>query len=426
MVVLVGLAFVVLLLLGIPVAFVIGAAGFVGLYWSGQYPLTVIVKQIFEGVDSFVLLAIPLFILAGALMETGGIAVRLVRLAQVLVGWIRGGLSMAVVVAEYIFSGISGSTVADVSAIGSTMIPPMLRAGYRPEQAVAVVSAASAMGILVPPCILMIVIGSVANVSVAALFAAGFLPAVVIALAIMVYIWFDARRSGLEAREVAGLQAIWRAFVDAVIPLGLPAIIFGGILGGAVTPTEAAVLAVVYAFIVGVFVYREIKWRNLPGIVVQSAVVTAAVCFLLGTAAVVAWILAVEQVPQTLLRLMLAVPGGNLVFLILTSILFIALGAVLEGLPAVVILLPTFMPVVQRLGIDVIHYSTVVVAATGIGLFLPPIGVGFFIACGIAKVPVDRATRDMMPYVYMMCVGLLVVILVPWVTLVLPRILKLG
>jgi C4-dicarboxylate transporter, DctM subunit len=426
MVVLVGIAFVALLVLGIPVAFVIGAAGFVGLYWSGQYPLTVIVKQIFEGVDSFVLLAIPLFILAGALMETGGIAVRLVRLAQVLVGWIRGGLSMAVVVAEYIFSGISGSTVADVSAIGSTMIPPMLRAGYRPEQAVAVVSAASAMGILVPPCILMIVIGSVANVSVAALFAAGFLPAVVLALAIMVYIWYDARRSGLEAREVAGLRAIWRAFVDAVIPLGLPAIIFGGILGGAVTPTEAAVLAVVYAFIVGVFVYREIKWRDLPGILVHSTVVTAAVCFLLGTAAVVAWILAVEQVPQTLLRLMLAVPGGNLVFLILTSILFIALGAVLEGLPAVVILLPTFMPVVQRLGIDVIHYATVVVAATGIGLFLPPIGVGFFIACGIAKVPVDRATRDMMPYVYMMCVGLLVVILVPWVTLVLPRILKLG
>lgn len=426
MVVLVGLAFAVLLVLGIPVAFVIGTAGFVGLYWSGQYPLTVIVKQIFEGVDSFVLLAIPLFILAGALMETGGIAVRLVRLAQVLVGRIRGGLSMAVVVAEYIFSGISGSTVADVSAIGSTMIPPMLRAGYRPEQAVAVVSAASAMGILVPPCILMIVIGSVANVSVAALFAAGFLPAVVLALAIMVYIWFDARRSGLEAREVAGLRAIWRAFVDAVIPLGLPAIIFGGILGGAVTPTEAAVLAVVYAFVVGVFVYREIKWRDLPGILVHSAVVTAAVCFLLGTAAVVAWILAVEQVPQILLRLMLAVPGGNIVFLILTSILFIALGAVLEGLPAVVILLPTFMPVVQRLGIDVIHYATVVVAATGIGLFLPPIGVGFFIACGIAKVPVDRATRDMMPYVYMMCVGLLVVILVPWVTLVLPRILKLG
>ena len=297
---------------------------------------------------------------------------RLVRLAQVLVGWIRGGLSMAVVVAEYIFSGISGSTVADVSAIGSTMIPPMLKAGYSKEQAVAVVSAASAMGILVPPCILMIVIASVANVSVAALFAAGFLPAVVIALAIMIYIWLDARRSGIEARAHVTWAAIRHAFLDAIIPLGLPAIIFGGILGGAVTPTEAAVLAVVYAFIVGLFVYREIKWRDLPGLLIQSAVVTAAVCFLLGTAAVVAWVLAIQQVPQLLLNAMLTVPGGNVVFLVLTSVLFILLGAVLEGLPAVVILLPTFMPVVTRLGIDLVHYSTVVVAATGIGLFLPP------------------------------------------------------
>src|SRR6185503_12168859 len=237
MIAIIGLCFLVFLGLGVPVAFTIAVAGFAGLWWSGEYPLTVIVKQIFEGIASFVLLAIPLFILAGAFMETGGIAVRLVRLAQVLVGWIRGGLSMAVVVAEYIFSGISGSTVADVSAIGSTMIPPMLRAGYRPEQAVAVV--ASAMGILVPPCILMIVIGSVANVSVAALFAAGFLPAVVLALAIMVYIWYDAGRSGIEARARATWTDIWRAFVDAIIPLGLPAIIFGGILGGVVTPTEA-------------------------------------------------------------------------------------------------------------------------------------------------------------------------------------------
>jgi len=251
-------------------------------------------------------------------------------------------------------------------------------------------------------------------------------PAVVIALAIMVYIWFDARRSGIEARERATWGAFGRAFTDAVIPLGLPAIIFGGILGGVVTPTEAAVLAVVYAFIVGIFVYREIAWKDLPRILVHSAVVTAAVCFLLGTAAVVAWVLAVEQIPQLLLKVMLAVPGGNIVFLVLTAVLFILLGAVLEGLPAVVILLPTFMPVVTRLGIDVIHYSTVVVAATGIGLFLPPIGVGFFIACGIANVPSDRATPAMMPYVYMMCVGLLVVILVPWFTLILPRLLGLG
>ncbi len=426
MVVVIGLTFVVLLLLAVPVSFTVGVAALAGFWWSGQHPLTQILKQTFEGVDSFVLLAIPLFILAGALMETGGIAVRLVRLAQVLIGWVRGGLSMAVVVAEYIFSGISGSTVADVSAIGSTMIPPMLRAGYRPEQAVAIVSAASAMGILVPPCILMIVIGSVANVSVAALFAAGFLPAVVLAIAIMAYIYFDARRSGIDASARSTWPEIRRIFLDALLPLGLPIIIFGGILGGAVTPTEAAVIAVVYAFIVGVFIYREIAWKDLPGIFIQAAVVTASVCFLLGTAAVVAWVLVVQAVPQMLLAAMTAVPGGSVMFLVLSAAIFIALGAVLEGLPAVVILMPTFLPVVRALGIDVVHYSTVVVAATGIGLFLPPIGVGFFIACGIARISVDRATGAMMPYVVMMCLGLLIVILVPWVTLVLPRLLGLG
>jgi len=426
MVVVIGLTFVVLLLLAVPVSFTVGVAAIAGFWWSGQHPLTQILKQTFEGVDSFVLLAIPLFILAGALMETGGIAVRLVRLAQVLIGWVRGGLSMAVVVAEYIFSGISGSTVADVSAIGSTMIPPMLRAGYKPEQAVAIVSAASAMGILVPPCILMIVIGSVANVSVAALFAAGFLPAVVLAAAIMGYIYWDAKRSGIDATARSTWPEIRRIFLDALLPLGLPVIIFGGILGGAVTPTEAAVIAVVYAFIVGVFVYREIAWKDLPGIFIHSAVVTAAVCFLLGTAAVVAWVLVVQAIPQMLLAAMTAVPGGAVMFLLLSAALFIALGAVLEGLPAVVILMPTFLPVVRALGIDIVHYSTVVVAATGIGLFLPPIGVGFFIACGIARITVDRATSAMMPYVVMMCLGLLVVILVPWVTLVVPRLLGLG
>jgi tripartite ATP-independent transporter DctM subunit len=426
MVLLTAFAFVVFLLLAVPVAFAVGMAAVLGIWWNGQYPLLTVLKQAFEGVDSFVLLAIPLFILAGALMETGGIAVRLVRLAQALVGRIRGGLSMAVVVAEYVFSGISGSTVADVSAIGSTMIPPMLRAGYRAEQAVAVVSAASAMGILVPPCILMIVIGSVGNVSVAALFAAGFLPAVVLAVAIMAWIYYDAKKSGVDAAVRMGAAEIWRVVLDSLIPLGLPVIIFGGILGGVMTPTEAAVVAVLYAFVVGVFVYREIRWKELPGILVSSAEVTATVCFLLGSAAVVAWVLVVEDVPQLLLSAMLAVPGGATIFLFLTAALFIALGAVLEGLPAVVILLPTFLPVVKRLGIDLIHYSTVVVAATGIGLFLPPIGVGFFIACGIAKVSVDRASGAMLPYILMMCLGLVVVILVPWVTLVVPALLGLN
>ncbi len=421
MIVLTAVTFVALLLLAVPVAYAVGMAAFIGLWWSGAYPLTIIVQQVFLSVDSFVLLAIPLFILAGALMETGGIAARLVRFAQALIGWIRGGVAMAVVIAEYIFSGISGSTIADVSAIGATMIPPMTRAGYRPEEAVSVVAAASAMGILVPPCILMIVIGSIANVSVAALFIGGFIPAFVLAIAIMVYIYVQARRGGVAPPQRASLAALGRSFLDALIPLGLPAIIFGGILGGIVTPTEAAAVAVFYAAIVGLFVYREIRWSQLPEILIQSAVVTAAVCFLLGTAAVVAWILAVQQVPVALLRAMTELSAGPITFLILTALLFIVLGAVLEGLPAVVILLPTFLPVVKQFNIDVVHYAIVVVAATGIGLFLPPIGVGLFIACGIANISVDRVVRPMLPYVLFLCLGLLLVILFPWLTLVLPR-----
>ena len=424
-VLLTAVAFAVLLVLAVPVAFTVGAAGFLGLWWSGAYPLSIIIQQMFLAVDSFVLLAIPLFILAGALMETGGIAVRLVRFAQALVGWIRGGLAMAVVIAEYIFSGISGSTIADVSAIGSTMIPPMTRAGYRPEEAVSVVAAASAMGILVPPCILMIVIGSIANVSVAALFVGGFIPALVLAIAIMVYIYVQARRGGVAPPRRTSLRELPRAFVGALTPLGLPVIIFGGILGGVMTPTEAAAVAVFYAAIVGLFVYGEIRWTQLPEILIQSAVVTANVCFLLGTAAVVAWILVVQQVPALLASAMATVSPGPAAFLVLTAVLFILLGAILEGLPAVVIVLPTFLPVVKQLDIDLVHFCIVVVAATGIGLFLPPIGVGLFISCGIANVTVDRVIRPMMPYVVFLCLGLLVVILVPWFTLVLPRLLRL-
>ena len=418
-------AFVILLILAVPVSFAVGMAGFLGLWWSGKYPLAIIIQQIFLTADSFVLLAIPLFVLAGALMETGGIAVRLVRFAQALVGWIRGGLAMAVVVAEYIFSGISGSTIADVSAIGATMIPPLTKAGYKPEEAVSVVASASAMGILVPPCILMIIIGAIANVSVAALFAGGFIPALVMAIIIMVYIYLKARRGGMLPSQSLSLREIGRTFIDALIPLGMPIIIFGGILGGVFTPTEAAAIAVFYAAIVGLFIYREISWSALPGILINSAVMTATVCFLLGTAAVVAWIMAVGQVPVLLAEMLRSLSAGPVAFLLFTALLFIILGAVIEGPAAVVILLPTFLPVIKQFGIDLIHFSIVITAAVGIGLFLPPIGVGLFIACGIAKISMDRVLGPMLPYVIFLCIGLLIVILFPWFTLILPRVLKL-
>ena len=421
----VTLIFLALLLIGAPVAIAVGGAGFVGALIASPAPLATTVQQMLHQVDSFVLLAFPLFVLAGALMETGGIARRLVDLAIALVGWVRGGLGMAVVVAEYVFSGISGSTVADVSAVASTTIPSMVRAGYSREQAVAIVSSASAMGILVPPCILMIVIGSIAGLSVAALFAAGFIPAVVLSLALMGHIYVIAGRAGIAVAPRPSLREVGVAFGRALIPLGMPAIIFGGILGGITTPTEASVIAVLYAAIVGLFVYREIAWRELPEILIQACAITGAVGLLLATAGVISWFLTVQQLPAMLIGVMTLVPGSALVFLLATALVFIVFGAVVEGLPAVVILLPSLLPVAIQLGIDPIHYAIVIITAVGIGLFLPPIGVGLFIACGIAEVSIDRASRVILPFIAVLCAGLAVIIVAPWFTLVLPRLFKL-
>jgi C4-dicarboxylate transporter DctM subunit len=374
-----------------------------------------------EGADSSVLLAIPLFILAGALMETGGISARLVHLAKVLIGHVRGGLGMVVVVSEMLFSGISGSTIADVSAIGALMVPALVRAGFKPDRAVAIVSAASAMGILVPPCLLMVIIAQIAGLSVGALFLAGFIPAAVLAAAIMLLIYVQARREGIAGEPRAKLPELGRALRGALVPLMMPVIIFGAILGGIADPTEAAVLAVIYAFIVGVFVYREISWRALPKILVDSAVTSGVVIFMVGAASSFSWLLAVEQVPTHLASGMLAVSSEPWFFFVVSIAIFVVLGAILEGLPAVIICLPIFLPIVAKLGIDPLHYSVIVVAAIGLGLFLPPIGVGLYIAANFANLRVDQTIRAMTPYVLVLSIGILILIAIPWLTLVIPQ-----
>ena len=415
------LSFVVMLLLTAPVAFAIGVAASIGLLIADAAPLLIVPQRFFAGADSFVLLAIPLFILAGALMETGGISLRLVELARLLVGHIRGGLGMAVVVAEMFFSGISGSTVADVSAIGALMVPSLIRIGFKPDRAVAIIAASSAMGILIPPCLIMVVIAQIAGISVGALFLAGFVPAAVLAGALMILIYVQARREGIGGTARASWTEIGRAFRHAIIPLMMPVIVFGAILGGIADPTEAAVLAVAYAFVVGVFVYKEIRWSQLPKIFIDSAVISGIVIFMVGAASSFSWILAYEHVPEQLAQLMLMVSSSPIVFYILSITIFTFLAAVLEGLPAIIICLPIFLPIAAKFGVDPLHYSIVVVAATGLGLFLPPIGIGLYIACSFANLSADKTFRAMLPYTAVLAAGILVLMLFPWLTLVVPR-----
>jgi len=427
-----GMAVVILILtmafliaVNVPIAFAVGTACVVYVLLRGDIPMIVVPHRAIAGMDSFLLLAMPLFVLAGDLMNTGGITERLVGFARALVGHIRGGLGMTTVVSEYLFSGISGSSAADVSAVGSLLIPAMTRAGYRPELAVSIVAAASAMGVLVPPCLMMVILASLTDLSVAALFMAGFLPAAAMALFLVALIYVQARRENLPREPRPSLAELVRACGRGVLPLIAPAIILGGILGGIVTPTEAAVLAVIYALILGLVVYREIRPRDLMPLLINTAAMTGMVMLLVGTASVLSWIFAAQGIPRMIAGVLLGFSTDAWLVLLVTILVFVPLGAILEGVPAMIILVPVFFPVIARFGLDPLHYGILVVAALGLGLFIPPFGVGFFIACALGRTSVETAARAYVPYVIALLLGLLLVAFVPWITLIVPRLMKL-
>lgn len=417
------LGFAALLLLSVPVAFALGLTAIAGLVVKGDTSLLVVASRIFSGIDSFTLLAIPFFILAGDLFDTGGIARRLMRLAQVLVGHLRGGIGGTVVLGEIFFSGISGSTTADTAAIGSVMIPTMTRSGYSPEHAAAIVCAAAGMGILVPPCLTMVIYGGMTSTSIAALFAAGFLPAFVMAAGLLGQINLHARRTGMARQPRASLAEIGKAFREAGFALLMPVIIFGGILGGAFTPTEAAVVAAVYGMIVGGFIYRELSWTDLWRSLVRTGMISGSVMLLLATAGIFGWLLTVLQLPQQVAGWFAALGQGKTVFLLLTLVFFLLLFALLDGLPAMIMVLPIFLPLLVRLGVDPLHFGIIITALMGIALFMPPVGVGLYVAAAIAGSSPTRVGMALLPYLANMFVMVLLITFVPWLVLIVPHLL---
>ena len=412
--------FALLLLLNTPLAVALGFPALLYLQILGGPNLLVLPQRLISGADNFVLLAIPLFILAGLLMETGGISRRLVDLAVALVGHFRGGLAQVTVVGEILFSGISGSTTADVAAMGSLLIPAMEKAGYEKEEAVSIVSAASAMGILVPPCLLMVIIAAIADISVTALFLAGFLPAAVLAIGLMLLIYVRARAKNWPVASRASLRGLGRASLHALIPLILPVIIFGSIFSGAATVTESAVLAVLYALLVGVLVYRETPPRELPRLLLDSAVLSAVSMWLVASASVFTWLLARNQVPQLVSAAILSISNATWFFILASVVIFIFFAALLEGFPAVIILGPIFYPIAAQMGLSTLHFSIIIVACVGIGLFLPPVGIGLFVAASIARTTMSGVMRYFLPYLGVLMIGLLIVAFVPWITTILP------
>jgi tripartite ATP-independent transporter DctM subunit len=408
--------------MGVPLAFTLILTSFMYLLSIGGIGLIILPIKILGGVDSFVLLAIPLFILGGALMESAGISQRIVDLAMALVGRIRGGLAMVVVVAEVIFSGISGSTAADVSAISSLLVPSMKKAGYSGPESVSIVAAASAMGILVPPCLTMVVLGSLVNLSIVTLFLAGFVPAFLLAGVLLVLIAIRARRQKWPVTDKASQPDLGRALKRAIVPLGLPVLLFGGIFSGATTVTEAALLAVVYAIVVELWT-GEVKPREAVTRFAQSGVVTATTLWVLAAASAFAWVLVREWVPQAIGEWIAAIGAGPVGFMALTIVVFVLIGALLEGLPALLIFGPILYPISRVVGLDPVHYGIVIVAAMGIAFFLPPVGVGLTIAAGIGRVDIDDVARAYLPYLAALLIGLLLIAAFPSLTLILPQLL---
>jgi tripartite ATP-independent transporter DctM subunit len=411
--------------LGVPIAFALGGAALAGLWLLEGVPVKIVASRTFGAMDSFALLAIPFFILAGELMETGGISQRLVTLARVLVGHIRGGLGNVVIVAMVFFSGISGSTNADAAAVGSVMIPPMKKQGYSGAQAAAIVAAAAGMGILVPPCLTMVVYGSVTNTSIATLFAAGFLPAFIMAVALGIHVRWDAKRAGIPADPRASWRERGRALADASWALLLPIIIFGGILGGVFTPTEAAVAAVAYAVLIGMAVYREITPQYLFRSLVRTGVTSGIVMMMIAGANIFAWLMTVEGVPATLASAIQGLGGGKWTFLILSVLVFLPLFALLDGLPGMLMIMPVFVPIAQQLGIDLVHYGILITTVMGIALFLPPFGVGLYIVLGLSGATLGELSRYLLPYLATMTAIAVLIALVPWIVFIVPYLLGL-
>src|SRR5882672_3781841 len=410
MVAAVVIAFVVLIALSTPIVFALGLSGMLGLY-LGNFSLQKMPSALVAGSQSWVLLAVPTFVFAGALMERCGMSYALVNLARGLVGWVRGGLGMSVVLAEYFFSGISGSTIADVSAIGAMLTPPMLRAGYKPEHAASLVASATAMGILVPPAIFMIVLGQVTDTSVVGIFLGGFLPAAVTALCLMVVIFGQAHRLQWPKDRRATRAEFGVAVKASLVPLVVPIVIVLGFYFGVFTATEAG--ALVY--------YRNVTLREMVALIYESALLTAAVVFLLAVASVYQFLMGMLGVPAMLGSLLQPLHGTPWLFMLAVSMIVILFGMVLEGLPAAVVLVPVVFPIAKQIGIHPIHFNIVLTAAVGIGLFLPPIGVGLLMALRFANVSAGQHFKVYWPYLTALGVGLLLLIVFPEITLFLPR-----
>jgi tripartite ATP-independent transporter DctM subunit len=402
---------------GVPIAFSFGLATFGYLALTTRLPVGVLVGRMDEGMSHLILLAVPLFVFLGLLIEMTGMARAMVRFLASLLGHVRGGLSYVLVGAMYLVSGISGSKAADMAAVAPVLFPEMKQRGAKPGDLVALMSATGAQTETIPPSIVLITVGSVTGVSISALFTGGLLPGVVLAIMLCAVVWRRYRNENLTHVKRATAAEIGRAFVIGIPALALPFVIRFAVVKGIATATEVSTLGIAYSLLVGLVIYRRFSWSRVVPMLVETAALSGAILLIIGTATGMAWALTQSGFSGTLARTMGTLPGGGVTFLFVSIVVFIILGSVLEGIPAIVLFGPLLFPIARQLGVHDVHYSMVVVLAMGIGLFSPPFGVGYYAACAIGRVNPDEGMRPIAGYVLAMLVGLILVALIPWISI---------
>ncbi len=409
----------VCVLLGVPIAFAFGVSTLSYLALTTQIPLTIVVSRMDEGMSGLILLSVPLFVFLGLLIEWAGLARALVDCIATLVGHVRGGLSYVLLGAMYLVSGISGSKAADMAAVAPVLFPEMKQRGAKGGELVALLAASGAMSETIPPSLVLITIGSVCGVSIAGLFTGGLLPALVAALALVVVCWFRSRGEDLSGVRRATAREIGRSFLIALPALALPFLIRSVVIEGVATATEVSTVGVVYTIVAGILIYRGLDWRRLYPMLVETAALSGAILFIIGTATAMAWALTQSGFSHQLVAAMAQMPGGQIGFLVVSLVAFTILGSVLEGIPAIVLFGPLLFPAARALGIHDVHYAMVVILAMGIGLFAPPFGLGFYAACAIGRTSPDEAMGRVWPYLGAVFLALLLVALIPWLSVLL-------
>ncbi|MFC4870320.1 TRAP transporter large permease [Negadavirga shengliensis] len=413
------LVFLVLLIIGFPIAFALGISAFVYILFS-DLPLMVIPQKMYAGIDVFVLLSIPGFILAGNLMNASGITSRIIRFCNALLGHIRGGLGLANVGASMLFGGISGTAIADTASIGSVMIPAMKKEGYDTEFSCAVTASSSTIGPIIPPSLPMIIAATLTGLSVGKLFVAGIVPGVLLGLGFMAVTYLISVKRKYPKSQRAPLKQVALRFVEAFWAIMMTLVILFGIIGGIFTPTEASIVAVVYAVAVGLWIYKELSLRMIPAILLQSAKTTASLMVLVGFANLFAWIMTVEELPQLIADSMLELTENKLLLLLMINLLLIFVGAFMETIAALLILFPVLLGVAVQVGVDPVQFAIIMVVNLVIGLTTPPVGVCLFVASSIGNISLERITKAGLPFLLVSILILLLVTYVPEVSLWLP------